>query len=361
MKIVNDLDFRPAMVMVQVLIAEVSLSDDFEFGVELGLQDSLLFNRNLAPVAPLVAPGTPGFNFNGVNTPNNNNFAQELLAGRAVSNFAMGTASGTTGYGGLVLSAASESVNILVRALQDAGRLQILSRPQVMTLDNEPAFVQVGQRVARITGSSTNAQAGGTSNSTVDVDVGLLLRIQPRVNTDGVVVMTLDAERSTVGDPADGTPVAVTPGGQAVNSPPINTTTAQTTVSAKSGQTIVFAGLIQKSKTIASRRVPYVSDIPVLGRLFRFDAESEMRSELLIILTPHIIDDDQDIEWMNYTESDRMSWCFADVVEMHGYAESLSGGHGLWGPPSAPTIYPDLTPTADLLPGTVLEAEPIDV
>ena len=153
-----------------------------------------------------------------------------------------------------MLSAANESISVLMRALQDEGRLQVLSRPVIMTMDTEPAFVQIGQTTSRITGSS-NLGAGGTSNSVTDTEVGLLLTVQPRVNQDGLISMTVDTENSAL-DPSGGVPVAVDATGQAVLSPNINITTASTTLSARSGQTVVFAGLIQKSKTRLTRKVP---------------------------------------------------------------------------------------------------------
>lgn len=327
-KIIEELDYQPPSVMVQCMICEVELTDEFEFGVELGLQDSLLFDRG-------VVLG---------NTTTLTNLTQgNLLAGQAVSSFNLGRSSASTGYGGMVLSAGNESVNILVRALQDAGRLQVLSRPSVMALNNQVAVVQVGALVPRITGVNTTPQ-GGIQNQTTDADVGLLLRIQPRINDDGLVTMIVDVERSDLGAIADGIPIAVADNGQVINSPQINTTTAQTTISAYSGQTVTFAGLIQKNRAVTSRRIPLISDIPVVGRLFRFDAESQTRRELLIFLTPHVMYDKADTDTLNYVESERMSWCLSDIVEMHGDV-GMSGGHGLWGPPIAPMIYPDENPT----------------
>ena len=212
-----------------------------------------------------------------------------------------------------------------------------------MALDNQVAFVQVGARVPRIT-EAIAQPLGGFQTATEDVDVGLLLRIQPRINEDGLVVMILDAEKSEVGPIADGIPIAVTETGQVINSPQINTTTASTTISAQNGQTVVFAGLITKNRAVLSRRVPFLGDIPILGRLFRYDAESDRRTELLIFMTPHIVSEEWEMDWLNYVESDRMSWCLSDVIEMHGEV-GLSGGHGLWGPPVSPLIFPTIDPT----------------
>lgn len=342
MRVIEDLDFRPPMVMVQVLIAEVRLDETFQFGVEWGLQESLLFDRGL--------PGTasnPGFNFNNVGLPNQNSAGRNELAGQSLVNFGLGRTNPTLGYGGLVLSAASESINIMVRALQDTGRLQVLSRPQVMTLNNQQAFVQVGATQSRITGSAISQ--GIVQNQVTDVETGLILRIQPLINDDGVIVMNVDAERSELGEEIEGPTVAFGPDGEPIRSPPINRTTAQTTISARSGQTVVFAGLITKDKVANIRRVPYVSDIPVLGHLFRHTVTAEQRRELLIVLTPYIIESDEDYEWVKMVESERMSYCLADAVQLHG-AVGLQGDNCLFCQPTVPVLYPDSDPLGLKLP-----------
>jgi len=334
--VVEQLDARPPMVMIQVLIAEVSLNETDEFGVELGVQDSLLFDRGI---------GVVGIPFNGAQLGNNADATslatRDLLAGQALSNLSVGRVNGQLGYGGLVLSAGNESINVLVRALEDRGRMQVLSRPQVMTLDNQPAFVQVGARVPRISSTTQNQQ--GTVNSVVLENVGILLGVTPRTSPDGLVVMEINAEKSQLGPEAQGIPIFVDNNGNVIRSPQINITTAQTTVSARSGQTVVFAGLITKTQTTARRGTPILSDIPVLGRLFRFDSEFEQRTELLIIMTPFIVNDEQDADYIKQVESDRMSWCLADVVEIHGDA-GLSGGHANWAAPEMEVIYPDQQP-----------------
>lgn len=360
-RMIDKLDRRPPMVLIKVVLAEVRLDDTFEIGGEVGLQDSLLYDRGIAAGA---FPGAtqpsypPGFGFNnnglglGLDDAGNvigNSFGQGNLAARGVSNFGVGATNSSLGYGGFVLSAASDSVNLLLRTLQDAGRGQILSRPQIMTMDNTDGYVQVGRQIARVTGvENTGAVAGGggIQVATEDIEIGLILQVRPRVGADGLIIMDIDATRSDR-DTASGTQV---PTGNAVTPilviDDIIRTTAQSTVAAYSGQTVVFGGLIQKTRLNVSRRVPIVADIPLLGHFFRYDQESEVRSETLVILTPMLINGDEDLDYVKEVESSRMSWCLADVVEMHGDV-GLSGGYGLWGPAVGNTIYPDLQPTVD--------------
>jgi hypothetical protein len=222
-----------------------------------------------------------------------------------------------------------------------------------MTVDNKAGFINVGQQVARVNGLQTQAVGVPPILSIEDIEVGLTLEVLPRVGADGLISMLILARRSEVDrTPGTGTPISTDQNGNPIVVPDINETRAESTIIAYSGQTVVFGGLIQKQRTVQSRRVPYLSQIPLLGVMFRFDRETERRSELLIIMTPMLINGDEDLEYVKQVESSRMSYCLADVVEMHGDV-GLSGGYGLWGPAIGPTIYPDLQPTVDQFPQSV--------
>lgn len=340
MNAIRDLDVRPPMVLVQCLIAEVTLGDVHEFGVELGLQDDLLWDRGTG-----TGGATPGFNFNDVGLPNVSDFARATVGTQGLADLGLGrTAALGTGPGGLVLSAASDSINVLVRALEEEGRLQVLSRPQVMALNNQPAFVQVGRDVARFNGST--ATNTGVTQDVVDVPTGLILSIQPRINDDGVVVMTVDADKSDLGSAADGTVLSDGAGGTFIV-PPINRTTAQTTISAKSGQTVVIGGLITKRDEVRSTGVPYLRDIPIAGNLFNFEARETVRTELLIILTPYIVSEDEDYEMIKMMESERMNWCLGDVVSLDG-ERGLMGAGCMFCANDVPVLFPDEDPSGSL-------------
>src|SRR5208283_1661748 len=155
----------------------------------------------------------------------------------------------------------------------------ILQRPQIMTLDNQPAFIQVGQRVPRITAVTNNALTGNTNSITLD-NVGLILGVTPRISPDGLVVMQIDAEKSELESDATGIPIYTGPTGQVIRSPIIDATTAQTTVSAMSEQTVVLGGLITKTETKEHHGVPVLDDIPVVNNFFRYDSVVKDKSEL---------------------------------------------------------------------------------
>ncbi len=367
-RLVEDLDRRPPMVMIQVLIAEVTLNNTDELGIELGLQDSVLFDRSLlqniqfrtvSTQQAVPGGGTittqdqqviaadifPGFNFN--NQPLGNSGSTQALArgdnvgGQGLTSFSVGRVNGDLGFGGLVLSASSENVSVLLRALREGRRLDVLSRPQIMTLDNQPAFIQVGQRVPRITDTQTT-QVGQT-NSVVLENVGLILGVTPRISPDDLVVMEIDAEKSSLGPESEGIPISISATGGVIRSPRIDTTLAQTTISAADGQTVVLGGLITNSKSQTQRKVPWLGDVPLVGRLFRYDGMVRRKTELLIIMTPHVVRSQEDADRIRRLEAARMHWCLADVGRLHDIHD-LRSRHDEWSDAETIVIYPDGQP-----------------
>jgi general secretion pathway protein D len=376
--IIEQLDARPPMVMIQVLIAEVDLGCTNEFGIELGLQDSVLFDRSLLgnlvttntsvvtqtsttnTTNVLGATNDPGFNFNNSlplgNSGSDKAFANATnVAGQGLSSFALNRSNSQLGFGGLVLSLASENVSVLLRALAENHRVEVLQRPQIMTLDNQMAYIQVGQRVPTITNVTLNAT--GTTNTVTPQNVGLILQVQPRITPDGLVVMVIDAEKSLLEPEATGIPITSI-NNQIIRSPIIDTTIAQTTVSALSGHTVVLGGLIDNSKQESHRKVPMLGDLPLLGHLFRFDSTTNTKKELLIIMTPHIVKNEADADAVRRAEAARMSWCLSDVTRIYGEAGLRKRTDG-WSDAETKVIYPDMKRQPGSLPGQDAIPEPI--
>lgn len=354
-RMIDRLDRRPPMVLIKTLIAEVQLSDGFEIGGEIGLQDSLLFDRGVAAGGIRGPQSIPGFNFNDNGLPNRNSAGRDNLASQGVTSFGLAASQlmNTGGAEGFAFSAASDSISLFLRTLQIANRLQVLSRPQIMTVDNTTGFINVGQSFPRPTEVVVTG-IGNTQIGIEDIDIGITLQVTPRVGADGLIIMDIDASRKDVNE-SIGQNIGVGNDGQPIFVPAIDQSVARSTITAFDGQTVVFGGLIQKVRRNSSRRVPYLSSIPLLGIFFRYDMEQELRNELLVIMTPTLVTGDEDLEYVKIEESNRMSWCLADVVEAHGNV-GLSGGHGLWGPALGPTIFPDIQPTVDVFPAADMPA-----
>ncbi|AMV16319.1 Putative type II secretion system protein D precursor [Planctomyces sp. SH-PL14] len=337
MRIARDLDQEPAQVIMQALLVEVELENTDEFGVELGFQDRILFRRSAIDNIQLLeststAPNgvqtttqqiisqaaTPGFLFNNQPLGNNPSNGSGRVGTQGLSNFAVGRTNSDLGFGGLVLSASSEAVSVLIRALAAKRNVRVLSRPQVLAVDNQLAQIQVGQQVPIVTGFQTNAL--GTANPTVTQDnAGIILTVTPRISPEGQIVMEVAAEKSAFQTGAAGVPIYVDPTtGNTITSPIKDITTARTTVKVPDGQTIVVGGMITSSEEVVSRKVPWLADVPILGQAFRYDFVNNRRTELLIFLTPRIIHCSEDMEFIKQVEAERLHFLVDEAEAIQG-------------------------------------------
>jgi type II secretion system protein D len=348
-RIIAQLDEEPPQVVIQVLLAEIRLDGTEEFGVEWGFQSPVMFDRGIIPAegffnggtinytAPatgvgLVPPGVtvnssvnpaavPGFNFNNTGPlPNNPVVSPSSLATQGITNLGLGRASANSGIGGFVFSAASDTVNVLIRALKTQGKIEVLSRPQIMTLDNQTALIQVGQTVPYITGTQINV-TGGITNIIQPRDVGIILQVTPKISPDGHVVMRVEPQVSSLS-------TSTVNLGNNVFAPIINIIQASTTVSAMDGETVVIGGLITRRDDKQERKIPWFGDLPCVGAAFRFRSQIKAKSELLIIMTPHVVRNSAEAQLILSEESQKMDWCLKDVINIHG----PRGVDGLIGP-----------------------------
>lgn len=257
LSIVEQLDMPPAQVMIEVMIAEVTLDDQFDMGLEFALQE-LRFSETAVPGG------------NGVLQSSHFDVIGGTDLGAAGS-----------GLAGFSLTITGEDFNFLVRALQSDSRLEVIQRPMIMCQDNETATINVGQRVPIVQGTSTSSAGQISANITYE-EVGVILEVEPHINPDGFVYLRV---APTISGIADST-VQVAPG---VFAPILNERKAETTVAVRDGETVVIGGLITTQESEAESKVPFLGDIPGLGFLFRTTTRSKKKTELLIALTPRIV------------------------------------------------------------------------
>ncbi len=335
LRIAKDLDKEPAQVVIQALLVEVELENTDEFGVELGFQDKVLFKRsaidNIQTISQTVTAlngsqttsqqiisqsATPGFFFNNQALGNNPAINSSQVGKQGLSNFAVGRTNNDLGFGGLVLSASSEAVSVLIRALAAKRNVRVLSRPQVIAVDNQIAQIQVGQQVPIVNGVQIGAT--GLANPQIIQDqAGIILTVTPRISPEGQIVMEVAAEKSAF--QGAGVPIftdATT--GNTITSPIKDITTARSTVKVPDGQTIVVGGMITASEDVIERKVPWLGDVPILGHAFRFDSITNRRTELLIFLTPRIIHCPDDMEFIKQVETERMHFLIDEAEAIHG-------------------------------------------
>jgi type II secretory pathway component GspD/PulD (secretin) len=337
--LIQELDSTPPQVFIQALLVEVDLGNTDEFGVELGAQDSVLFDRsvidNILTVTETTSnPATgiattnqtivsqtaePGFNFNNKPLGNNTAIHPSKVGSQGLGNFGLGRVNGDLGYGGLVLSAGSESVSVLLRALSTKRKIDILSRPQIRTLDSREAEIQIGQQVPVVDGVSLTPV--GSANPVIRQDqAGIILKVMPRISPLDEIMIEVKAEKSEFRTaPGSGIPIFTdATNGNVIEAPIKDVSKVSTMVSCMAGQTIVLGGMITKGHSTVERKVPILGDIPVLGWLFRYDNEQIQRKELLIFLTPHVLRNpcvsDEHLE----LETSRMHFPTEDAAQIHG-------------------------------------------
>jgi len=253
-----ELDIVPRQVLIDAKIYEVNLTGDLSMGVSYFLQSR---------ANPVVAtpPGTVA-SFSASKVGN-------LGAGLNIATFS-------------VIGQTRELVAFL-NAQESRGRTRVLSSPSVIASDNQDARIQVGTEVPLLTsqGVIPGAQSGGTSvfsNTVQQRPTGIILEVTPRINSSGWVTMKIHQEVSA--------PVAPT-SGSAIQSPSINIRSVKTQITIKDGETIAIGGIISENKLLSKYRVPLLGDIPGLGLLFGTTTYTDSRTELIALITPHVIQD----------------------------------------------------------------------
>ena len=188
----------------------------------------------------------------------------------------------------------------LLRAAQASQDINVLSAPTILTTDNVEAEIIVGENVPFIASQATNGSQLDNLFTTVQrEDVGITLRITPQISEGDHVRLEIYEEVSAIvpTSPDVGSPTEV--------GPTTSVRIARTTVVVKDGQTVVVGGLISDDRITRQDSVPYLSDIPILGHLFRTDQKSTRKVNLLIFLTPHIVRDDTEIAVRSVHERNR--------------------------------------------------------
>jgi len=278
--VIRRLDVRRAQVLVEAIIVEMEVND----GADLGLQwlfanDDGVYGSNINTDDPrarriagaIVPPG--GGDEGDLQT---GDFNVGSLAA------ALAQSSGLSLGWGSVDDALS--MTVILNALESQTNANILSTPSLLTLDNQEAYITVGQNVPFVTGSFTNTGAGGDGaqnpfQTIQRENVGITLTVKPHVNEGDSVVLDIEQEVSSLT-------------GLEATDLITNERKIQTKVLARDGRVVVLGGLIKDDVQDVSQKVPLLGDIPVLGRLFRNDAAQVIKTNLLIFIRPTIIRDD---------------------------------------------------------------------
>jgi general secretion pathway protein D len=179
---------------------------------------------------------------------------------------------------------AGNNYNVLVRAIASKTKTEILSRPSILVRNAQPATIVVGQSVPLINGVIVST-VGTTTESVTYQNVGIILSVTPYITPDGLVEMMVAPQISGL----DSASVTIASGGSSYAAPIIDIRSANTVVETPDGQTIAIGGLMEHDNTKIDSKIPVLGDIPGLGLLFKHKQTANTVTELLIFITPHVI------------------------------------------------------------------------
>jgi general secretion pathway protein D len=247
-RMLRKIDIIPLQVLIEATIAEVTLNDELQYGTQFFLKQGG-FAETLG--TPITLPP------------------------------AIISASGLVGL------AVSKAPYFLLRALADVSKIKVLSAPQLLVMDNEPARLQVGQQVPILTGTATSTLTSGAPivNSIDYHSTGVIMHVTPRVNSGGLVTLDISQEVSNVSTPAANT---------ASGSPTFDDRLIRTRIAVQDGQTVVLAGLIRDSIEEDNNGIPFLKDIPLVGTLLSTQSNKRARTELIVLITPRVVHDQRD-------------------------------------------------------------------
>jgi general secretion pathway protein D len=251
-EILDDLDKPVPQVLIKVLLAEVTHSDSLDLGIEF----SMLNMRSSG------------------------------------DNYLTSTAFGLDSVAkGLIFNIIEGEVDIALRALEEVGKLDILSRPYILTSNNQTATITVGEEVPFIRDTRLT-ETGQTINTIEYEDIGIILEVTPHINPDGLVIMDVSPEIST-------TTAKTVPISETVNASVFAKRSSVSRVSVLDGQTIVIGGLVKDQLTESVEKVPLLGDIPIVGGAFQNTEKEKEKTELLIFLTPYVVTRPEELKQMS--------------------------------------------------------------
>jgi general secretion pathway protein D len=265
------LDIPQRQVIIDVTIAEVTLTDAINFGVEWLFKGGAPSGRGAGGLLTRTSPFNPG----GTTTTTNANGTTTTNPGLNILN----------GFTYLIQNANFPGgIQAALHLLDTYGNTKVVSNPHISALDNQKATIKVGNRIPiqqqTIVGGTTNA----VTTTAQYIDTGVLLQVTPHINAGGLVTLEVDAEVSNPGATSDPT-----------QAPPINTRSVQTLLAVPTGQTMVMGGLILEDNENSSKGLPLLSRIPILGGLFGDQTLTNNRTELVLFITPRVVENEADV------------------------------------------------------------------
>jgi type II secretion system protein D len=264
-KLLDEIDVRAPQVMLTAVIGELTLDNTEQFGVDYLLHTGSLTSTQITNLG--LSSTSSGI---------------DRLSGNSLKNIAAVATSSASGGGLSGVIGVSNSLDMIVTALESTGRFRATSRPMIFTSNNRRAVISSGESIA-VPSSTTSAYTTGTnltSTSSIEyIDVALKLSVLPLINSDGEVTLQITQE-------ANNTNGTTTISGNAI--PNVTTRSIDTTVSVANGATIVLGGLVSSQKTVNNNGIPGLMHLPLVGPLFSYKSTVTKRTELVVLIRPTV-------------------------------------------------------------------------
>jgi general secretion pathway protein D len=300
--IIRQLDEPRPMVYIEALIMEVSVTKNFNIGVEWrGLKE--IETSSLSGLGPnATGLGMAGFSGSSIIPQVSSTGAVAMPAGLSL---------GVIGAGIQIGDILFPNIGAVLQAYQKDSDVSILATPQLLTLNNEDAEINVGKNVPYITRSDTSVTVPGQvyGQSYEYKDVGIVLKITPNINADQFVRLKIDQQLTKLT-------------GEQTVTPTTFKRAAKTTVVIKDNETVVIGGMIDDSTTIDTQQVPCLGDIPFLGWLFKTRGSGGDKTNLYIFITPHIVRNQAEAAALYKKKLDSVSNIEEGVIKMNEKAPS---------------------------------------
>jgi general secretion pathway protein D len=287
LSVLTNLDRPKPQVLIKVVFLEVTHNNALDIGVEGG------WNKGVGNSTTLNASDV--FGLGGLTSAPSNNVLNAV--GQPISAFQ--NAAPVTSQGAGLYQVLGANYQATVRAIAQSGSAKILSRPSILARNNQPAQILVGELVPLITSVSYNGLNGTPINAVTYEQVGVILTVTPFITDDGLVEMIVAPTVSAI-DPTTTVPIS-----QGVNAPVIDTRQANTVAVTPDGQTVILGGLMQNTKSVTKTKIPFLGDIPLLGALFTRNQKSDTQTELMIFLTPYIVERPSELAALTGAEKNR--------------------------------------------------------
>jgi general secretion pathway protein D len=267
-QVITNLDRPKPQVLIKVVFLEVTYRNSLDIGIEGGAGHNADGHRGA---------GASAFGLSGLGNAATGQVLNAL--GLPVQSFV------PTPPGAGLYQILGTDFQATLRAIAQAGKTEILSRPSILTRNNQQATISLGQEVPLVTNTRFDT-LGNQINTVTYQSVGIILRVTPFITSDGKVEMIVSPETSALADRSQWVPIAA-----GITAPVINSRVADTVVVIPDGQTVVIGGLMEKSKLATDSKIPFLGDIPIIGNLFKRKVKDDSKTELMIFLTPYIVQD----------------------------------------------------------------------